>query len=223
MRSLFLLCTSLVAGCATAVDDLSTFDAGSETARDTNAPTDTFVPVTDSSVDDTSTPEVETDAGPCGLTINEVQTGDGTTGTADFVELHNSCASSRSLASHKLVYRSSAGTTDVVVWTFDTTASIAGKGYVVIGGAGFSGSKDGTLSSGLAVGGGGVGLRDASDALIDSVGYGSATNAFVEGTVAPAPGDSTPPKSIARKPNGRDTNDNSTDLIVSDPTPGAAN
>ena len=152
-----------------------------------------------------------------------MQTGDGSSGNADFVELFNSCASSTSLASYKLVYRSSSGTSDVVVWTFGSSASIEGRGYVVIGGSVYGGSTEGTLSSGLSVGGAGIALRDASDALIDSVGYGSATNAFIEGAAAPAPGDSTPPKSIARKPNGRDSDNNATDFTVADPTPGAPN
>lgn len=222
MRTLFLLLIVFGAGCATAVDDLGrpiTTDA----AIDTVTPTDTLVAPKDTAVEDTLVAEVAGETGPCGLVINELQTGDGSSGAADFVELYNSCASSQSLANHKLVYRSSAGTTDVVVWTFDASATIAGRGYVVIGGSAYGGSKEGTLSSGLAVGGGGIGLRDASDALVDSVGYGSATNAFVEGTAAAAPGDSTPAKSIARKPNGKDSDDNSADFVVSDPTPGAPN
>lgn len=190
-------------------------DAGSESSIE-----DTFV----SAPDDTATePEVETDSGPCGLTINELQTGDGSSGNADFVEIHNSCVASASLASHKLVYRSSAGTTDVIVWTFPSGATIEGKGYMVLGGSGYAGSKAGILASGLAVGGGAIGLRDGSDALIDAVGYGSATNALVEGAPANAPGDSTPAKSLARKPNGRDTDNNASDLTVADPTPGAPN
>jgi hypothetical protein len=221
VRSVVFFSSVLFVGCATAVDIGGPIPP--DAAGDTIAAVDSFVPPHDTAIEDTYVPEVETDSGPCGLSINEVQTGDGSTGTADFVELYNSCASSRSLSGYKLAYRSSAGTTDVVVWTFDSGATITGKGYVVIGGTGFSGSKDGTLSSGLAVGGGGVGLRDASDSLIDSVGYGSATNAFVEGTAAAAPGDSTPAKSIARKPNGSDSNDNGADFAVGDPTPGGAN
>jgi len=210
----------LLAGCATAVDDpglITRPDSG----RDTTPPGDIAIVEDTAMIEDTGSPS-ESDSGPCGLRINELQTGDGTTGgTADYVEVFNSCSASKSLADHKLVYRSSAGTTDIVVFTF--TGSIAGRGYLIIGGSGYSGSKDGVLSSGLSVGGAGVGLRDASDALIDSVGYGSATNALIEGAAAPAPGDVTPAKSIARKPNGADSDNNSSDFTVSDPTPGAPN
>ena len=60
--------------------------------------------------------------------------------------------------------------------------------------------------------------------IVDSVGWGDATNAFVEGTaaaaptIAPAPG-----KSDARHPNGHDTNANLADFAIGDPTPGASN
>ena len=72
---------------------------------------------------------------------------------------------------------------------------------------------------------GGLGLRDPAGELVDSVGYGTATNDFVEGTPAPAPPVSASPGSSAiRLPDGHDIDSNSADFSVSTrPTPKAAN
>jgi hypothetical protein len=51
------------------------------------------------------------------------------------------------------------------------------------------------FSAGLAGTAGGIGLRDAAAKLVDSAGYGSATNAFVETHAATAPPSTAPPGS----------------------------
>ena len=64
--------------------------------------------------------------------------------------------------------------------------------------------------------GGGLGLRDPDGDLVDSVGYGSSTNAFVETAAAPAPpATASPGSSDIRLPDGHDTDDNATDFTVS--------
>jgi len=69
-----------------------------------------------------------------------------------------------------------------------------------------------------------VAIKDADGNIVDSVGWGDATNAFVEGTTAAAPPiASAPGKSDARHPNGHDTDANSADFAIGDPTPGASN
>ena len=98
-------------------------------------------------------------------------------------------------------------------------------GYLLIAGPAFAADggsvPDQTYGAGkLAAAGGGVGLRDAAQMLVDSVGYGTATNAFVEASVAAAPPNG---QSIARKPNGVDTNQNALDFAVATPSPRAAN
>jgi hypothetical protein len=103
------------------------------------------------------------------------------------------------------------------------SGSIPAGGYQLYAGSAYPGTKDGDLLSALAGLGGAVGLRDASNALVDSVAYANLTvaNPFTE--TAPAPN---PPagESIARKPNGSDTGNNSTDFqVVTLPTPRAAN
>ena len=78
-----------------------------------------------------------------------------------------------------------------------------------------------SFSFGLAGTGGGVGIRSANGTLVDSVGYGKATNALVEGSAAAAPAAGS---SIERTPDGDDTNANATDFTIANtPTPRATN
>ena len=81
------------------------------------------------------------------------------------------------------------------------------------------------FSAAIADTGGGVALRDATGAIVDSVGYGDAVNVFVEAHAASAPPASAAPgSSIVRIPDGHDTNDNVADFSVStSPTPGGTN
>lgn len=165
--------------------------------------------------------------GEAALRVNELSTG--TTGAAadEFVEIVNAGEAPAAVGGYKLVYRSASGTSDVVLATIPAGTTIAAGGFYLFGGSAYAGSAaaDQSFSFGLAAAGGGVGLRDAEGNLVDSVGYGSATNALVETAPAPAPPTTDPPgASVARMPDGRDTNDNSADLSVdSTPTPGSAN
>jgi hypothetical protein len=155
------------------------------------------------------------------LVINEVQT-DGTTASDEFIEIYNPCGNALSLTG-KLVYRSSSASTDSSTLATFSNTNIAGGGYYLVAGANYSGSAspDQTYTSGgLALGGGGVALRDASNNIIDSVAWSSSSNGFAEGSVAPNVPSG---KSIARTPNGKDTNHNNTDFVVATPTPKAAN
>ena len=126
------------------------------------------------------------------------------------------------LTGSTLVYRSAAGITDGVI--ISLTKPIAAGGYYLVAGPTFpdAGAPDQSYGSGkLAAAGGGVGLRDGAQLLVDSVGYGTATNAFIEGAAAPAPPNG---ESIARTPNGADSNHNDVDFAVAaTPTPRAAN
>jgi hypothetical protein len=58
-------------------------------------------------------------------------------------------------------------------------------------------------------------LRDPAGTLVDSVGWGSANNTFVEGAAAAAPPNG---QTIARHPNGTDTDHNDVDFVVGAPT-----
>lgn len=162
------------------------------------------------------------------LEVNELMTG--TTGASanEFVEIANVGSAAADVGGFRLVYRSATGTSDVALATIPAGTTIPAGGYYLFGGSGYSGSPaaDQSFSFGLAATGGGVGLRNADAALVDSVGYGTGTtNAFVEGSPAAAPPTvAAPGTSAARLPNGRDTGDNSADFGASTPpTPRASN
>ena len=77
-------------------------------------------------------------------------------------------------------------------------------------------AADATYSGGLAATGGAIVLRRVGGEVVDAVGWGDATNAFVEGGAAPAPPAGS---SIERRPGGpdgniTDTNDNAADWVV---------
>ncbi len=166
----------------------------------------------------------------CHLVINEIQTQTTQAASEEFVEIYNPCTSAVSVASFKLGYRAATNTSpassadSATLYTF--SGSLGAGAYFVLGGSSFGGTKNGSLSSGLATSGA-VALRDASGAIVDSVAYGTVTagNAFIETAPAPLPPTSASPgSSIERLPNGADTDDNSHDFqAASTATPGAAN
>ena len=127
----------------------------------------------------------------------------------------------------RLVYRSATGTSDTTLATVPAGATIAPGGFYLFGGSAYAGARsaDIAFAGGLAAAGGAVGLRDASGALVDAVGWGTATNALVESAAAPAPPTAAPPgASIVRRPDGHDTDANAADLTVSaSATPRAPN
>lgn len=136
----------------------------------------------------------------------------GSTAADEFIELHNVGLSSIDLNGYKLVYRSAAGTSDVSLWQWVTTEIIpAGGYYLVAAESGYDGtiSADATFANGgtgrLSASGGGLAIRGPGGSVIDSVGYGSASNAFVEGSPAPAP---SADNGLARKTNGCADSDN---------------
>lgn len=160
------------------------------------------------------------------IRINEFSVGiEGALGD-EFVEIANTGTAAADLSGWKLVYRSGAGTSDVSLGTLADGTMLAPGAFFLFGGSGYSGAypADKSFSAGLASAAGGVAIEDADGSIVDSVGWGDATNAFVEGTtaaappIAPAPG-----KSDARHPNGHDTNVNSADFTIGDPTPGVSN
>jgi Lamin Tail Domain/Collagen triple helix repeat (20 copies) len=159
--------------------------------------------------------------------VNELSTG--TTGSAadEFVELVNPAQATANVGGYRLVYRSGTGTADVVLATIPAGTTIAPGGFYLLGGSAYSGAKhaDQSFAAALAATAGGVGLRDAAGRLVDSIGYGTATNALVESRPAPAPpAKASPGSSDDRLPDGRDTDDNAADFAVSSTaTPGEAN
>jgi hypothetical protein len=159
------------------------------------------------------------------VVVNEVRAGGTASAGDEFIELFNPCTIDLDLTGSTIVYRSAAGTADVNPPIVTLTKTITAGGYLLIANTSFTGTgtPDQTYagSGRLAAAGGGVGLRDPSGTLVDSVGYGTATNALVEGAAAPAPPDG---QSIARIPNGVDSNHNNLDFsVATTSTPRAAN
>jgi Lamin Tail Domain/Collagen triple helix repeat (20 copies) len=165
-------------------------------------------------------------SGESGLVVNELSTGTSASAGDEFVELLNAGTATVDLSGYKLVYRSAAGSSDVTLATVPDGVSLAAGSYYLFGGSAYAGAgtPDQSFSSGLAATGGGVGLRDSGGTLVDSVGWGTATNAFVEGTAVAAPPATDPPGTSApRSPDGEDTGDNASDFALAAATPGAAN
>jgi hypothetical protein len=170
--------------------------------------------------------------GGCGLRINEVMVGTTQSSSAEFVEIYNSCPTSLKLHNWSMDYRASNnnGTTIVPdLATNITGGSIPGKGYLVYGGSKLpSSQRNALLNNGLSdTNGAGVALIDPNGNIVDSVAWGKVVSYhnFIEGTPAPQPAlAASPGNSIARFPDGQDTDDNSADFHpTTTPTPRAAN
>jgi Lamin Tail Domain/Collagen triple helix repeat (20 copies) len=161
------------------------------------------------------------------IRVNEFMTGSTGAASNEFVELVNAGTAAVNVGGYKVAYRSAAGTSDTTLATIPDGTTIPAGGFYLLAGSGYLGSHapDQTFSASLATTGGGLAVRDAAGAILDSVGYGEATNAFVEGHPAAAPPATAAPGSSAdRIPDGHDTNDNAADFSVSaTPSPGASN
>src|SRR4029077_1157896 len=133
----------------------------------------------------------------------------------EFVELANQGSAAVDLLGLEVVYATSSGSTVTRKATWTASQIIEpGRRLLLANAAGIFGAiADGTYSGGFAATGGAVALRVVGGPAIDAIGWGDATNGFVEGTVAPAPAAGS---SLERAPggsagNGIDTNDNLAD------------
>ncbi|TMD31026.1 MAG: lamin tail domain-containing protein, partial [Chloroflexi bacterium] len=157
------------------------------------------------------------------LLITEVVTG-GASASDEFVEIFNAGPLAADLVSMEVVYVTATGGTVTRKATWTTSRPLAaGQHLLVANGLGsYAALADATYSGGFAATGGSIALRVVGGAVVDAVGWGDATNAFLEGAAAPAPPAGS---SIERRPggdagNGTDTNDNAADWFVqSQPVP----
>lgn len=158
-----------------------------------------------------------------GLVISELVTG-GASATDEFVEIYNPAASEAPLAGVELVYVTASGSTVTrrAAWE---EGSVPAYGHLLIGNAAgiYETVADETYSGGMSSTGGSVVLRVTdSGTAIDALGWGNATNSWVEGTPAVAAGAGS---SLERLPGGRmgsaqDTDDNLRDFVErQDPEP----
>jgi len=157
------------------------------------------------------------------LRVNEISTGGAAGATDEFIEIYNPCSASILMSGAKLAYRAStSGGDNYTLYTF-AGESIQAHAHFVVANGKFTGTADVKpfqTGGGLAAAGGGIALKDAGDLVIDSVGWGTAVNAYVEGTVVAAPSST---QSAARSADGVDTDHNAVDFELAAPTPGAAN
>ena len=145
------------------------------------------------------------------LLVSEIQTG-GTSASDEFAEITNVGAGPVDLAGLEIVYVTSSGSTVTRKASWATSLLLEpGRHLFIANSLGiYAGLADATYSGGFAATGGAIVLRAIGGAPVDAVGWGDATNAFVEGSAAPAPAAGS---SIERLPAGlagntTDTNDN---------------
>ncbi len=159
------------------------------------------------------------------LVISQFQVGSAASFNDEFIELHNTSSTGVDLNGYRLVYRSSGGTNDVAFVSWNNSTIIPPGGYYLITSTSYDGSVPGNISydptscsCSMSGSSGGLAIRFGalnSGVIIDSVGYGSATNIFVETTpAATAPNDA----GNARKTNGcQDTDNNLNDFSILNP------
>ncbi|HYM84605.1 MAG TPA: lamin tail domain-containing protein, partial [Candidatus Dormibacteraeota bacterium] len=155
------------------------------------------------------------------LLLAEVVTG-GASASDEWIEITNAGSAPRDLAGLEVVYVTSSGATVTRKATWATSKVIEPGRHLLLANASgvYASLADATYSGGLAATGGALVLRPVGGSPIDAVGWGDATNAFVEGSAAPAPPAGS---SIERRPGGAggntvDTNDGKADWLL-DPAP----
>lgn len=157
------------------------------------------------------------------LVISQVQmTGGSGKTTNDFIEIYNPTDQDIDLEGMRLVKRTKIDQTDTPLKSWTTSNLIRAHGFYLWANSGFTDltvPADVTTSGSIA-NDNGVALRKGpNDAgqIIDSLAWGEATNAFVEGTVFPTNLGAN--ESLERKPggglgNGEDSNNNSQDFFL---------
>src|SRR5215213_5703503 len=159
------------------------------------------------------------------LVVSQFQAGGGTAND-EFVELYNIGANSVDLNGYRLVYRSATGTNDLTLAAWSTSTVIPAGGYYLIANTAYDGGvapnttyDSAVCSCSMGAGGGGLAVRQGAantGTIIDSVGWGTASNAFVETTVTTAPANN---DSKARLANGcQDTDNNANDFSTLTPS-----
>ena len=152
------------------------------------------------------------------LVVSEVQTG-GTSASDEFVEIANQGPDPVDLVGLEVVYATASGSTVTrkASWP-ESAVRDPGRRVLLANTAGVHGATaDHRYTGGFAATGGAIALRVIGGAVVDSIGWGDAANAFVEATAAGAPPAGS---SLERRPGGAagnatDTNDNAADWLIS--------
>lgn len=158
------------------------------------------------------------------ILISELQVAGFSDADQEFIELYNPNTTNICLNGYKIYYMSPSGTIANLVFSFSATDIIPAHGHYLLvrSGKNVGVSADAFYTQPVGGSGGGLGLFDPFNNKVDSIGYGTATNAYREGVEATAPGAG---ESIERKPggslgNGYDTNNNQADFFkITSPNP----
>lgn len=158
------------------------------------------------------------------ILISELMLGAGGNRDFEFVELYNAGTTPVDLMGWSLWYRLNESQDEKLVFAWQATSHVPGLGHLLLvrEGEEIGLTGDGQFDVPLFEGKGGLVLRDASDQVVDALGWEDPPANYFATTPAPAPG---PDASLERKPgdsagNGVDTGDNAADFIVnSSPNP----
>jgi hypothetical protein len=178
---------------------------------------------------------VDADPGCTGpVVVNEV-VHTGMTGTDEFIELRNNGPCTVDLTGWRVQYMSASGTISGSAPSVTFMAGdVIGPGrevFVASTASPLAPMALRTFTAGIAQAGGGIALFNRSNERVDSVAYGT-LSAMVDGghpyaepiSNMAAPTYTTAPQSIARSPNGHDTDNNAMDFRIAPmASPGAAN
>ncbi len=139
----------------------------------------------------------------------------------EFVEILNTGSEPVSLDGVALEFHNGAGAGWAVVWRAPNGIVLARDAPWVLGGAAVMPAPDVVFEMALQNGPDAIRLVDAQGSPLDMVGYGGLDDpVFVETLGAPT---IVAGQSLARTPDGRDTNDNASDFAAATPTPGRRN
>ncbi len=155
------------------------------------------------------------------LVISQFQPGTSANPNDEWVEIKNASSSPVDLNGHRLVYRSQNGTNDVGPFAVWTTSTILQPGqFYLVASSSYGGGvapdltyNPSVCACSMSASNGGLAIRQGemnTGTILDSVGWGSGSNIFFEGSRTVAPGSG---NSQARKQNGcQDTDNNANDF-----------
>lgn len=240
LTGIFCLCSGGSIGCATGTDSAPIIP-GRQDGGKNDAAIDGDLPDQDASPpgeggpeaeppdapDDVGDDQVVVEAGPdapaCDAipVINEVKPEGTDDPENEYIELYNPGTCAISLNEVVLYYRGATATQDQTLWSAISGQTLKPGQFFVIGGAKYApGGPDYPYSGvSMALAGGGLGLKRGQKTL-DMMGWGTALNAYVDGSPAPGPAVG---MSIGRKPDGTDSDNNGVDFKQAEPSPRAAN
>lgn len=160
------------------------------------------------------------------LVINEVQTDGPNGGLDEFIELYNAGPCPAHLDGHEVNYIGGSGTNKILFWTPQSPGQILAPGaFFVLGNSNYLGPKNENITAGQGMSktGGGLAIFFEGKRL-DSVAWGDVpeSHPYLEGFDSAPIASST--ESLARFPDGVDSDFNSSDFVVSVlPTPTLSN